>query len=46
VFSFVQVSSSEYFSVSFDSRLLAATGDDHYMSSEEFVPATKGMPLS
>jgi hypothetical protein len=46
VFSFVQVSSSEYFSVNFECGLLAAGGDDHSISSEEFLPATKGMPLS
>jgi len=46
VFCFVQVSSSEYFSVSFECGVLAAGGDDRVTPSEEFVPATKGIPLS
>ncbi|XP_023703867.1 pleckstrin homology domain-containing family G member 5 [Cryptotermes secundus] len=41
-----QVSSSEYFSVNFECGLLAAGGDDHSISSEEFLPATKGMSLA
>ncbi|XP_069690836.1 pleckstrin homology domain-containing family G member 5-like isoform X2 [Periplaneta americana] len=41
-----QVSSSEYFSVSFECGTFATGGDDHSLPSEEFVPATKGTSLS
>ena len=46
VFCLFQVSSSEYFSVSFESGVLAAGGDDRVTPSDEFVPATKGTLLS
>jgi hypothetical protein len=46
VFCFVQVSSSEYFNVSFECGVLAAGSDERATPTEEFIPAAKGTPLS